>query len=344
MTNLNTTVSTVKKILILLAIFVIVVSLISLIWLRFKTADNGSKQVSSEEIEPPKFTKTAFITKQFDTQKLSLPQNTPKTLLAYKSSGGSDFLNKAPSLAQQLGFNQPPTETTDAIVGKKLFYDNQNIYLSIFQNGFSYSNFATQLTGSGRFAGPDELKNTAMSFISNAGIQADVSDEYSTRYYQSSGEFEELVNNPENANIIEIILHYQISGLKVIGQNIDVYARFNKLSELRELVFNQFNPGEESGSYPVITVEEAVKQLVAGKGNLVNAVSPSDYTPIPKQINRVNLQKVYLAYNMPPKNGQTIQPVWVFEGTSTLNGKEAFLTYAVPAINSEFFENIPTQP
>ncbi len=344
MIPLSTTANTVKKTLIWLSVVFIIILLVFLIVFRFKTTHERNVETPSEKIDPPVLASAAITTRQFNTQQLKLPQNIPESLMVYKSKENANFLDNANLLAQNLGFNEPPTETSDAIVGKKLFYDSKNIYLSIFANGFSYTNLSTELITAGQFADSTELASSAISFISKLGIQTNFSDDHTTGYFQNSGEFEKVVGNSQDANIIELNFNHKLSGLRVIGQNTEVFARFNKLDEMREVVFNQFNSGEKLTNYAIIEPEEALKQLIAGRGSLVNAIAPSDYSPIPKQLNSVSLQAAYLAYYKPSNPKQTIQPVWVFEGTSNVNNEDAFLIYAVPAIDPQYFKTPTSSP
>ena len=61
-----------------------------------------------------------------------------------------------------------------------------------------------------------------------------------------------------------------------------------------------------------------------------------------KNLGEVTLNNAYLAYYLPTKQPDIIQPVWIFEGESKIDNLPVNVTFAVPAIESKYLS--PSQP
>src|SRR3989344_4155615 len=305
MINLTNTANILKKIVNPLAIVLLITFLVAIIIFQFFTNSNKPENLPLVKIEGPVFTKLTTTTVRFNTQNLDFPQQTPEALKVYYSSQTVNFLTNANSIATKLGLSQQPIKANDVVVGTKFNYSNVNTHLAIYENGIYYSNFSLNLPQTGQFKKPEELKNIALDFLANLGIKSTYSKNFQTSYYETSG-------------------------IKVLGQNIQVNSSFNKNNQLLEILYNNFSPGEEIGIYPLITAQDALQILLSKNGALIDIRGLDIRGPYPEHFNSVDLKKGYLAYYQPDNEGQTIQPVWVFEGEAEINKQPVYLTFATP--------------
>ena len=102
---------------------------------------------------------------------------------------------------------------------------------------------------------------------------------------------------------------------------------------------------ENDASYPIITVKEAWKNILAGKG-IISSVRPRNFNPFEEistpTIGRILVNKIYLAYYETPDFQKFLQPIYVFEGKYTNDrddGGDIVLYY--PALTAEFTRAMP---
>ncbi len=99
---------------------------------------------------------------------------------------------------------------------------------------------------------------------------------------------------------------------------------------------------QEDASYPIITVNDAWKQVVAGKGVITSAVNKNE-NPFNIRDNltlsNILVNKIYLAYYMTPQYQKYMQPIYVFEGNFVTQGTEGgavFIYYpAITAVHTK---------
>lgn len=332
MANLTHTAKVFKKIFSPITYIAIVTILIFTIYKGFAGESKPEDKSTSINLEQVSLKGPILQTGSFNTQNLVLPKEYPKTLNVFNKSQTKDFLLNPGSFAQTLGFTEPPIELQDIKTGEKLVYSLEGKYLSVFRNGFSYSDSSIPLTQEGKFSSPVDLISQAKTFLAQLNLSPNFASEYKTKYYQPQGEFEKLTSNPEEATRMVVFLYYEINGIRIIGNNIEITAGFNKQNQMRDLGFNQFTQGDSIGSFDIISPENALQILARTKNTLIDAETPGDFSPLPTAINKVDLSKAYLAYYNSTE-GKTLQPIWVFEGkTETGQKDEIMLTYAIPAI------------
>lgn len=338
MISLARSASLIKKLIPLIVTVVVIGFLVFLIFLRLGEEKEDQKFVAPvAKLEKPNIKGPNIATEKFNTQNLNLNDNSPKTLPVYDRGQGANFLSSANTLSGKLSFTSPPIELYDVSVGKKLVFQSDGANLSIFENGFSHNKSSLDLPAEGQFKNIDELRSEAINFLAALGITPEFSQEYQVHYYQTAGEFERFTTKPQEANRLVIFFNYEIADIKVVGRNITVTASFNRQNQLIGIIFNQFKVGQEIGTYPLITSRKALGLLITGNGTLIDSRTQSDYSPLPKQVKIVNLDRVYIGYYQMLDNNKTIQPVWIFEGKSIVEDGEAFLTYAVPAVEKNYF-------
>lgn len=103
---------------------------------------------------------------------------------------------------------------------------------------------------------------------------------------------------------------------------------------------------ENTGTYPIINVEQAWDQITQGNGIIAN-VTPESLSPFSDynnsaEISEIIINNVYLAYYESLFYQQYLQPIYVFEGNYNANrGESGSITYYYPAIPAEYtFEEI----
>lgn len=96
---------------------------------------------------------------------------------------------------------------------------------------------------------------------------------------------------------------------------------------------------EEKGAYPLRSLAVANQDLLGQKGTLVWLEEEELYeSGLSKTVEAVILDRVSLAYFLPPKNLGILEPIYVFEGRAVLGGEEKTRRAAVylPAIEEKF--------
>src|SRR3990167_772865 len=205
-----------KKYAWIIAILAVIISIIGLIVLKLYWQDkSGKKQLdTSASINKPVLRNLNIKTGQFNIQDLKLPDQYPKTLPIVKKTADTNLLVRDKEIAQKLGFSSPAGEFTDAAVGKKMYYSNPDSNLSLFKNGFSYTQYSTKAQPSPTNKTNDDLRNEIVTFISNLSLATNFSQESKFIYYQSLGEFETITKDPNLADQKVVIFSYEISGVR----------------------------------------------------------------------------------------------------------------------------------
>lgn len=105
---------------------------------------------------------------------------------------------------------------------------------------------------------------------------------------------------------------------------------------------------DKDASYPIISVQEAWSQVLAGKG-IISSVTPKNYNPFvqkqPVAMERVLINKIYLAYYETPAFQRFLQPIYVFEGNYINTGTEGgYIVYYYPAVTAQYTSKVPFTP
>ena len=342
MMNLTIAAAFSKKLGLILAAVLLIGFLLFLIIYRF------SPQPLPKEAPKP-IEKIAFETfpgraSQFITDRLSKPANIPQTLPIYKLSLGESFLSNANSLASKLGFKNPSKELNDVTFGQGLLFSKEDGALSIYKDIITYQKYISQSRATGQF---DEirLKIKALDFISGLDIpttNTNLQSEPTATYQKFSGESLAPTKNPAQANFITFNFNYALEGLKVVGNISDLRITLSPSGEVARLIFKLFKATREPDDYPILGFANALKMLLNNQGSLINVTGQREDIETAKNLGEVTLNNAYLAYYLPTKQPDIIQPVWIFEGESKIDNLPVNVTFAVPAIESKYLS--PNQP
>lgn len=97
---------------------------------------------------------------------------------------------------------------------------------------------------------------------------------------------------------------------------------------------------DQNATYPIIPVSMAWAEVSKNKG-VIAGIMPKDgnpfepYTPI--RIDKILINKIYLAYYDTPKLQKYLQPIYVFEGNyTTVGGGAGQITIYYPAISGDY--------
>ncbi len=335
--NLTAAASLAKKILLPLAVLLLVIFLVSLIYWQFSNK-NQAEVIPQQKIEQAELKNVKVKVDQFNVANLKKPNNLPKSIAVPQITKDQNFTDLSQQLAAKLGFTNKPLTLEDIAVGRKLVYQNESGYFSTFENGFSYNKFSKNQV-SPQPKSTDDLKNESLNFLKGLGLNNQFSPQSKFIYFKTQGEFETIVKEPQNADRTAVNFFYEISGLKILNQ-VAASASFDKQNQLTGVSYYHLSLGTPTGNYPVTTFEDAVNSLQLGKGSLIEA-TPTYNTdsPLPQSFKNVEVDNAYLAYYLPSKDSKILQPVWVFEGKSQTADGEVQLTYAVPAIESQYYAN-----
>lgn len=275
---------------------------------------------------PPTFPVQTITTVQFSKDNLTQNENYSRKLPIYTVTDSPSLVTNSGSLSQKLGFNSQPQDLNDISQGRGLIYENKNGSLVIYPSMLTFQKYGTDQT-----AGTQDvsfLHQKAIDFISSLGLSINFSSNPSVTYSVARGEFQEKTTDSQKANLTTITLSYELSGVPVIFERNQTTVTFNSSGDITKLVYAQFPSVKEESVYPVAPAQAALQQLLSGKGSLINLSTQNNYEGTPQTIKNINLESQTLAYYLENK-ATTIQPIWIFLGTSDA---KAEVKYAVPAI------------
>lgn len=114
-------------------------------------------------------------------------------------------------------------------------------------------------------------------------------------------------------------------------------------------IYNWDLTSDKDASYPIITVGEAWKQVVAGKG-IISDIVPKNSNPFENKkaipMEKVLINKIYLAYYETTQFQRYLQPIYVFEGSYTYTGTDGgTVVIYYPAVTAQYTSKIaPIMP
>ena len=334
MINLTTAADFSKKFVWILAVILLIGLCIFLIFYRF--SPKPSSKETPRSIAKPAFETFPGKVSQFITDRLSAPADIPKTLPIYKLSLEESFLPNANSFALKLSFKNPPKELSDVTFGQGLLFSKEDGALSIYKDIITYQKFITQ-PQIGQFD-ESRLKIKALDFISGLGIptsNTNLQSEPTVTYQKLSGEGFAPTKDPNQANFVNFDFNYALKGLKVVGNISNLRITLISTSDVTRLTFRSFKAEAETDNYPLMEFKDALKLLLNNQASLIEVAGEREDIETTKNLGQVALNNTYLAYYLPTKQPDKIQPVWIFEGESIISGLPVNLTFAIPAIESK---------
>ncbi len=313
-------------------VIIAVLILFTLVFLRFF---GPAPTPPAPAIERPNIQSQNIKTGGFETQDLSLPQESPKELAVY-GRNTENLLARANQISQKLGFPDKPTRVQDINKGEGLVFSNDKGSLGVYPNEISYNRYPQGVAGE-NFKDPHTLKSDATNFISSLGLASDFSEDFSVDYFKKVDEFTKKSPKGQDADILTLALNYSKNGVEIINPNSKITATFDKTNNLISLIYFENIVGQAQNTYPIITGKEALALLQSGKGALIETQTEDNYTPQSPNIDRVILKSAQIAYYL-DSSSSIVQPAWVFYGIANTQQGEIKTYYAVPAINQQFLK------
>lgn len=293
--------------------------LLTLIVFQFwpKTGDD-----SIETIDPISFPEQLTTTNSVNSQNVSLPQDHNQQLPVYKKVITQSLTSKASQIAQKLNLTNPRDLSGDVNFGDGIEYKNADTRLGVYKNFLSYQK--NQVTTTNIGPDPQQLKTSAVNFISSLGLPVNFTNSLDFTYKTQVDEFQVPTENPAEATQIVLTLKYDLSGLEVLSPQQQTTATFDMSGNLIRLNYYSFEALELPGAFKIIAPKEALKNIRSAK---LVSITTENFNPTPPDLNNVDLSSASLVYFV--GGNDIIQPVWAFSGTAD---DIANVKYAVPAI------------
>ena len=333
MASLTKTAQSFKKFAPILLFGLIIIILIGLIAYRLTNKPDTSQKVL---ITPPPINQNPDQKQPaaFDFSGLQFP-GFPEKLPVYTVSPYNITEAAAGTLASNLGFSGSPSSVKENTPdGRKFGWDQENLSLTVGQTRLEYHNneYRNRPTLPTSGLSQDELKNSATSFMKKIALLGGDLELKKTEYQVVSGNYRLPVEKFEDAQIIEFSFDKQLSGISLT----DNYpgsgfsrARVTKDGEVAYLFSRYFDKFSESDSYDLKTTKEVQDEIAKGQGKIVQTeVLDEKGVPLniyehPQNISNAILEKVSLAYFLPDDIKETVQPIFIFEGSFKTNKNES---------------------
>jgi len=345
MASLTTTAQSFKKLAPILLFGLVIIILIGLIIYRF----------TSKPDEPPQTPIAPSVINQnpdqkqprsFDFSGLQIPEF-PKKLPVYTVSPYNITEAAAGTLASNLGFSGTPSSVKENTPdGRKFDWDQENLSLTVGQTRLEYHNNEYRSLSTLPTSGlsQDELKNSAITFFGKITLLGQDLALKKTEFQVVSGNNRLPVGNFEDAQIVEFSFDKQLSNIPLV----DNYpgsgfarVRVTKDGEVTYLFSRYFDKFSESGSYNLKTTKEVQDEIAKGQGKIVQTeVLDEKGVPVniyehPESIDNAKIEKVSLAYFLPDNIKETIQPIFVAEGTFKKGSENGRVVIYLPAIKQD---------
>lgn len=273
--------------------------------------------------------------KNVDTQKLTPPEKPTFLLPVFNVSPGNDFLKDSAQLSSKFNITKPPIPTNDAILGKGYIYADENSALSIYKNNISYQKLNLN-SQKGNFE-QDKAAGIAKKFFSDLGFDT-------TNLQLTGSTLEALVGyeiirtlDPNQADFINLDFGYTFSGIPVVSPQLGINASVDISGQVTAFNFRGVGSVEQLNKYPLIKFNDALQQIQNNNGQVMSIEGLGEHASQVGTFDKVSLNSYYLAYFLPLDLTAPTQPIWVFEGTTTVKNLPAKVQIGVPAIPDKFF-------
>ncbi len=271
-----------------------------------------------------------------NTQNLKEPQNLPTRLPVYSINQNADYLKNNGPLASKFGFTKPPIQTNDANLGQGYIYVDENNVLSIYKNSVAYQKLNLK-SQPGNFD-KNKAAEIAKSYLLNLGL--DTSTLAVTGSTLESIEEDYILEtlDPQKASFIKLDFGYTLSGIRTVASQLVINASVDIYEQITAFNFRALGDTQPLDKYPLTTYKDALQTLSSGKGNVIAIEGLGGFASQLTGLQKVDTTNVYLAYFLPTNPQEPLQPVWVFEGQTTVKNSIIKVKIALPAIQERFFK------
>ncbi|MBI2598874.1 hypothetical protein HYW40_01505 [Candidatus Curtissbacteria bacterium] len=312
----------------ILAVLTLTIVFGSLIYFQLTKAPPTVKPPSPDKVEFDSFEGT---TQKFNTQDLAFPDSYPQILPQYSvDDSQKNLIDDSGAFANKFAFAQKPITLQDEnVLGSGLLFSNENGTLSVYKSLVSYQKYLKD-SKPAVFNIP-QLRQAAIVFLSELELTQDLANEPKIIFLKLQGETLGPTQE-KDASYIRFHFGHELEALPIISSADGADTTFDSSGNIVQFSFRQSSFKSKNDSYSVISPKEALANLNAGKGSLINIQGEVEGVETIKDLGLVNLKQAYLAYYLPIKTPKTTQPVWVFEGEASPNSLPISVQFAVPAI------------
>lgn len=283
---------------------------------------------------------------------LSIPQssieNLPKIVQVYHLKTQEINEEKAIEIGQTFDFFDPPQKIFTATPSALLYYQwsakNRSLKVSpLGQITFKY--FASL---DSTFKNPTALPSDkeAIVIIKEKLVRLGVK-ESENLVFQPKISYNRITpsvfvdtQDREQTEVIKIELELLANNQPIVTNSpkiAPIMGRVGNEGKLLNLIFSLFEINwEESGTYPLKTIEQILNDLQTDQGRIVSLgnVDLSPGAPIAANITNINLSELSLAYYQ-EKNSRYLQPIFILSGTATTDEGQTIKTILyLPAVLS----------
>ena len=306
---------------------------------------NKPKATPPSAINPPEIIQNPSQEqpRSFDFSNFQVPEFSKKlpvyAIIPYNVTDAT-----AKTLAGNLSFpDSPPSVKDNTLDGKQFSWDMKNFALTVSQTALEYHNdeYRNRTLSTTGGLSLDQLREKADSFIQKVGLLGNLTLQ-KTGYQVFSGLYRLPVANFEAAQIIEFSFGKQLSNAPLVnnypGSGFTT-VRVTKDGDVTYLSSRFFDKFSESSSYDLKTAKEAISEIQKGQGRVVQTQVfdekgiPSNIYEHPEIIDNAKIEKVSLAYFLPDDIKDSVQPIFVFEGSfKSAEGENGKVVIYLPAI------------
>jgi len=345
--DLTSTANLVKKIAAPILALIIIIILITLIIMRLNR-DESTIQPAETELQPISIEEISSLNLNdnritFDTSNIKTPTTVFDNLTVFHIDQSQSLLDK-PVFASKLNFVNEPQDITDSKLGPGLAYTNQQATLLVYEQAIIYENKNIETS----INNPEinVIKQKAQDFLTNLNLDSTGINESVIKYGVISGEQFTQIQDPDLSQFTILNFPQLISKIPlIIGSFTQSNMVFDRAGNIYKLQYFQPPLISPLGEYPLISTQEAILALNAGKGILVKTESNYKDVRIYSQINNAAIKEANLSYYLNSNESSTLQPYWVFEGTSTLEDNSVFnVVFVLSAVDPQFLISPFIQP
>lgn len=283
--------------------------------------------------------------KSFDFSGMEAP-DLPKELPVYNIQPYNITETGATTLASNLGFSGTPSSVREnTLDGKEFSFSQDDLRLTLSQTSVEYRDLGSQVPTAEGALSFEQLKEKVDSFIDKIAILGEI-ELQNTQFQIVSEDHGRYTENFQEAQVVEFSFDKKLSGIPIVnnypGSALTSVAitRNGEVSRLFSRFFDKFI-GQDT--YELQTINEAMAQLEAGQGKIIQVRITNDEQPpsfeeyeYPEDINTAKIEKAFLAYFLPSDIKETVQPIFVFEGGfETTQGENGKVVIYLPAIKQD---------
>lgn len=342
MSNLTSITQTTKKVGTIILVISTIALLLGLIYFRFKEKEQAPIPLDTPSIRqnPGQKAPGTLDLSSIKANELEFPKELP--VFGLQSYQMTDEGAKAQ--AKNLGLDGDPTRIEEATLdGKQYSWDLQNQRLTLSQTTILHHNNPPEKLDSFTL---DQLKNAASDFLQKAPLIGNnlVSNEIRTKYLISDRGGITSTGSFESAQLVEFSFDKKLSGLELVDNTPDstfTTVRIRKDGAVVYLSSRFFETINQGKNYALMSATEAINQISKGQGKVVQTQILDQYGQAldlfrnqPVNVPSAKITNLSLAYFLPDKLEEPLQPIFVAEGAFQENNETGKIVIYLPAIKT----------